>query len=82
MANTPVEPAISGRATTIARGLIRTKRAAPIIKVEHGMLRLGCRNGGSYWVSLDGRRVLRGKALFEADELQPKFAAAMERAGG
>jgi hypothetical protein len=33
------------------------------------------------WVSLDGLRVLRGKALFEADELQPKFATAMKRAG-
>ena len=45
------------------------------------MLRLGCRNGGSYWVTLDGRRVFRGKALFEAAELQPKFGDAMERAG-
>ena len=82
MATTQVEPEISQRASTIARGLIRTRRAASIINVDHGMLRLGCRTGGWYWVSADGRRVLRGKVLFEADELQPKFADAMARAGG
>jgi hypothetical protein len=82
MATTQVEPEISERAHKVARGLIRTRRAASIIKVDQGMLRLGCRNGGYYWLSLDGRRVLRGKALSEADELQPNFAAAMERAGG
>ena len=81
-ATTPVGPAISERASTIARGLIRTKRAGSIIDMDQGMLRLGCRNGGYYWVSLDGSRVLRGEALFDADELQPKFGDAMERAGG
>jgi hypothetical protein len=81
MVTTQVEPDISERAHKVARGLIRTKRAAPLINVDHGMLRLGCLGGGSYWVSLDGRRVLRGEALSEADELQPKFGDAMERAG-
>jgi len=31
--------------------------------------------------SLDGARVLRGEAIWEAEELQPKFADAMEHAG-
>jgi len=82
MATTPVVASVSERATTIARGLTRTRRATSTIKLDQGMLRLECRAGGYYWVALDGRRVMRGKALFEADELQPKFADAMERAGG
>jgi len=45
------------------------------------MLKLECTKGGYYWISLDGSRVLRGKAIFDAEELQPKFADAMERAG-
>ena len=82
MATTPVVASVPERATTIARGLIRTRRATSTMNLEQGMLRLGCRNGGYYWVSLDGRRVLRGKAVFEADELQPKFGDAMGRAVG
>jgi hypothetical protein len=58
-----------------------TRRAAGILTMDHGMLRLRCRYGGYYWISLDGRRMLRGMALSEADELQPKFNDAMERAG-
>jgi hypothetical protein len=81
MATTPADPEISVRATAIARGLIRTKRASGIIKARRGMLCLECHGGGFYWISLDGGRVLRGKARFEADELQPKFIDAMERAG-
>ena len=81
MTATPADPTISLRATSIARGLIRTERAAGIIKAHQGMLRLECHGGGFYWISLDGARVLRGAKLFEADELQPKFANAMERAG-
>ena len=77
----PSEVEISPRATTIARGLIATRRAAGIIAMDNGTLRIRCRAGGYYWISLDGRRVLRGKMLFEADELQPKFSDAMERAG-
>src|ERR1700676_5122791 len=69
MVSTQVDPHITEGAHKVARGLIRTKRAAPLINVDHGMLRLGCLGGDSYWVSLDGRRVLRGEALFEANEL-------------
>jgi hypothetical protein len=78
---TQADPAISLRATSIVRGLIRTERAAGIIKAHQGMLRLECHGGGFYWISFDGGRVLRGARLFEAEELQPKFADAMERAG-
>jgi hypothetical protein len=81
MATRPAEPEVSVRATSIARGLIRTERAAGIVKAHQGMLRLECHSGDFYWISLDGGRVFRGKAPFEADELQPKFADAMERAG-
>jgi len=72
---------LSDRARAIAEGLIRTKRAHYHGVFDQGMLRLTCRTGGFYWISLDGRFVLRGKMLFEADELQPKFIDAMERAG-
>ena len=34
-----------------------------------------------YWIALDGSRLLRGRWLSEAEELQPKFIDAMERAG-
>jgi hypothetical protein len=44
-------------------------------------LRLNCRSGGHYWIALNGRQVRRGKTLTKADELQPKFIDAMERAG-
>jgi hypothetical protein len=37
------EPAISLRATSIARGLLRTERVVGIISLERGMLRLRCR---------------------------------------
>ena len=78
---TPGGPEISQRATSIARGLIRTERAAGVINAHQGMLRLECHGGGFYWISLDGARLLRGEAIWEAEELQPKFADAMERAG-
>lgn len=46
------------------------------------MLRLECHSGDDYyWIALDGGRLLRGKSVFEADDLQPKFIDAMERAG-
>ena len=65
----------------IARGLLVTKRATGTISVDHGRLRLKCGAGGYYWISLDGSQVLRGMLLSGADELQPKFIDAMERAG-
>ena len=49
--------------------------------MDHGKLRIKCHTGGYYWISADGRQVLRGKLLSGADELQPKFIDAMERAG-
>jgi hypothetical protein len=79
---TQADPAISLRATSIAPGLIRTERAAGIIKAHRGMLRLECHSSDDYyWIALDGSRLLRGKWLSEATELQPKSADAMERAG-
>ena len=77
----PNEPAISARATMIARGLIVTKRGVGVIAEDHGKLRLKCRTEGYYWISLDGRQVWRGKVFSTSDELQPTFADAMERAG-
>jgi len=81
MTTTPTELTISARVGTIAEGLIRTKRARNPAEFDQGMLRLKCKKGGYYWISLDGGRVLRGHGLFDADELQPKFRDAMERAG-
>ena len=81
MQATTTEGGISARARAIANGLVRTSRAAKDIGTEHGLLRLLGSSGGFYWISLDGKRVLKGHALFEADELQPKFIDAMERAG-
>jgi hypothetical protein len=78
---TPTEPAISTRATMIARGLIVTKRAVGPMSENRGMLRLKSRAGGFYWISLDGSRMFSGATLSTAEELQPKFTDAMERAG-
>ena len=77
----PKGAALSGRATTIARGLLVTKRAVGVVTEDHGKLRLKSRNGGYYWISLDGRQMWRGKVFSTSDELQPTFADAMERAG-
>jgi hypothetical protein len=81
MESTATDPEISARATAIASGLVRTERAAPGSKFDHGLLRLECFAGGFYWISLDGSRILRGIQLIDAEELQPKFIDAMERAG-
>jgi hypothetical protein len=81
MATTATETPIFGRAKAIAEGLFRTKRAGRHGVVDQGMVKLECAKGGYYWISLNGRRVLRGKAIFDAEELQPKFIDAMERAG-
>jgi hypothetical protein len=78
---TQAESAISARARAVAEGLIRTKRARHSGVLDQGMLKLECMSGGFYWVSLDGQRLLRGDNIWEeAEELQPKFADAMERA--
>jgi hypothetical protein len=76
-----VKAAISPRLKAIAEGLIRTGRAGKRREYDRGMLRLECLTGGFYWISLDGSRVVRGARLPTADELQPKFIEAMERAG-
>ena len=81
MPTTPADSAISQRASSIARGLLRTERAVGIISLEYGMLRLRWRRGGFYWIDLDGHRVRRGETLRKAEELQPKFIDAMERVG-
>lgn len=79
---TAAQPELTARARAIATGLIRTGRAigGRIVALD-GFMRLDCRGGGFYWVSADGLKLLRGDALWGADELQPKFADAMERAG-
>jgi hypothetical protein len=78
---TPLEPPLSPRAKAIAEGLIRTDRAAKHGVFDRGMLRIECLGGGFYWIALNGSRLLRGARLPTADELQPKFIEAMERAG-
>jgi hypothetical protein len=81
MASTSTEAVVYGRAKAIAEGLVRTRRAEQDGVIDRGMVKLTCRKGGYYWISFDGGRVLRGAQLFEAEELQPKFIDAMERAG-
>ena len=76
-----LESPISPRAKAIADGLIRTDRAGKHSVHDRGMLRLERRSGGFYWIALNGSRVLRGNALFNADELQPNFIEAMAEAG-
>jgi hypothetical protein len=73
---------LSEKAKAIAKGLVRTERAARGSKLLQGMLRLECHSGDDYyWIALDGSRLLRGRWVSEAEELQPKFIDAMERAG-
>ena len=81
MTTIPKAAEISERVTMIARGLLVTKRAAGVISMDHGRLRLKCMNGGYCWIFLDGGRVFRGLLPSKAEELQPKFIDAMERAG-
>lgn len=78
---TLADPQISPRAVAIARGLIRTGRATGPIENGPRTLSILCINGGYYWIALNGRRLLRGKAVRGAEELQQTFADAMERAG-
>ena len=81
MNTVPNDAVMSARATMIARGLLVTKRAVGLITEDHGKLRLKCRLGGYYWISLDGRKIWRGHVFSTSDELQATFADAMERAG-
>ena len=75
------DPGLAERATRIAEGLFRTNRVRRRGVFEPGWLKLQCRKGGYYWISLDGSHVLKGRAFARAEELQPKFIDAMERAG-
>jgi hypothetical protein len=81
MAIPPIEATLSSRAKAVAEGLVRTRHAKRNGAVDREMLRYECKKGGFYWISLDGNRVLRGATLSMAEELQPKFIEAMERAG-
>jgi hypothetical protein len=84
MTDSPQEKGASPRALSIARGLLRTKRASISEGAEETasrFLRLRAVLGAFYWISFDGRRVLRGKKPDDAEELQPGFVDAMVRAG-
>ncbi len=80
MPTPPGDSIVSQRARAVAQGLIRTGRAEHHGVFDRGMLKLRGRKGGNYWVSLDGSRLLRGRELFEAEELHPGFIDVMERA--
>ena len=70
----------SPRAWTIANGLVRTGRATNPKRID-GFIWLFSAHGERYWVSYDGQRVLRGRDLQTADELQAGFIETMVRAG-
>ena len=70
----------SERAWAVAAGLVRTGRAATYEALE-SFIRAEGAGAIRYWISDDGARLLRGRALADADELQPGFIDAMARAG-
>jgi len=45
------------------------------------MLRIQCRTGGNYWISLKGNRLHHGKTLVTADRAQLQFIGAMAHVG-
>jgi hypothetical protein len=61
-------------------GLIRSGRASSAEPVD-AYIRLTGKTRDHYFVAHDGSEVLRGETIEEADELQPGFVDAMERAG-
>lgn len=68
------------RAWAIAAGLVRTRRAATYEAGDSFI----CAEGIGvvrYWISADGDRLLRGRRLTDAEELQVGFIDAMARAG-
>lgn len=69
------------RATAVAEGLVRTGRAVLPHETAHGFITLSGSAWGRYWISYDGTRLLRGVDFRTAEELQPGFIDAMERAG-
>jgi hypothetical protein len=70
----------SRRAWAIAVGLVRTGRAAKYEATE-GFIRAEGVGPTRYWISDDGARLLRGRIVASADELQDGFVEAMARAG-
>ena len=79
MMSAPPQP--SPRAKQIAEGLVRTGRASSDVRLIGTWLRLRATAGNFYWISLDGALLLRGDTVDGAEELQPRFADAMARAG-
>jgi hypothetical protein len=76
--------AISARAEAIAEGLLRSGRAEPPVQRIAGNLRLHCITGNPrhyFLIPGDGSFVLRGTALFTAEELAKGFVEAMIRVG-
>ena len=72
------------RAEAIAEGLLRSGRAEPPVQRVAGCLRLHCTTGDPrhyYLIPSDGSFVLRGKALFTAEQLAKSFVEAMVRVG-
>ena len=80
MAETLAGPSI--RAKRIAQGLLHTGRAIHVIAIaKRGFICLRSAVGGFYWVANDGKRLLRGDDVKQAESLQGGFISAMERAG-
>ena len=78
------DQSISVRAEAIAEGLLRSGRAEPPVQRIAGNLRLHCITGDPrhyFLIPGDGSIVLRGKALFTAEELAKSFVEAMIRVG-
>jgi len=59
---------------------MRTGRAKDCHKIP-GFLRLMSKEGGNYWVSFSGQKILRGLAFNVSTQMQDGFANAMARAG-
>jgi hypothetical protein len=81
---TLADQSISARAEAIAEGLLRSGRAEPPLQRIAGNLRLHSITGGPrhyYLIPGDGSFVLRGEALFTAEELAKSFVEAMIRIG-
>jgi hypothetical protein len=79
-------PRLSDRARLILAGLVRSARVDPLPPgrqaVSRGMLRLDRPGGGMhYWLALDGSRLLRGRDVTEAEDLNRGFLDAMEKLG-
>lgn len=70
----------SERAWAVAAGLVRTGRAATYEPVN-SFIRADGVGTARYWISDDGSRILRGRTLSGAAELQRGFVNAMARAG-